>query len=250
MLVREPLLNRIVTYISGSNDTPVQNTGVLNIPLLDERFIAEDFNKIMPIKFKTLQGAVSAENNILEKLQKIQETGGVPSFGPTFGFGGGGIGSTQNGVIMPDGTFLPSLPTVDENGLPLDTAGAAAKLGLTPEQLIQNAKDSFLLSLGNLVNQQDDSIVALKSRVANLESQLENKDSIISDQLQSISNFDNVLSAVSFERDLAVAKADALESSNLALLKEYDDTLLAVEARVQDQLSAIQTMVQSNTPTT
>jgi len=250
MLVREPLLNRIVTYISGSNDTPVQNTGVLSIPLLDERFIAEDFNKIMPTKFKTLQGAISAENNILEKLQKIQETGGVPSFGPTFGFGGGGIGSTQNGVIMPDGTFLPSLPTVDENGLPLDTAGAAAKLGLTPEQLIQNAKDSFLLSLGNLVNQQDDSIVALKSRVANLESQLENKDSIISDQLQSIANFDNVLSAVSFERDLAVAKADALESSNLALLKEYDDTLLAVEARVQDQLSAIQTMVQSNTPTT
>ncbi len=250
MLVREPMLNRIISYISGSNETPVKNEGVLSVPLLDERFIAEDFNKVMPTKFKTLQGAVAAENNILEKLQKIQETGGIPSFGPTFGFGGGGIGSTESGVVMPDGTFRPTIPTTDENGLPLDTAGAAAKLGMTPEELIQNAKDSFLLSLGNLINQQDDSIVALKSRVSNLESQLENKDSIISDQLQAISNFDNVLAAATFERDLAVAKAEALESSNLALLKEYDDTLLAVEARVQDQMTAIQNMVQSNTPTT
>ena len=247
MLLRETVTNRIISYISGSSDKPAVNEGKLEIPLLDERFLAEDFNRVLPTKFKSLPSAVAAENNILEKLKKIEDSGGIPSFGPTFGFGGGGAGSTANGVVMPDGTFRPTIPTVDENGVPLDTAGAAAKLGLTPEQLIQNAKDSFLLSLGNLINEQDENIVALKSRIDNLESQLSNKDSIISDQLQSISNFDNVLAAVTYERDLAIAKSEALESSNLALLKEYDDTLLAVESRVQDQLSAIQTMVQNNT---
>lgn len=76
-LKRDAISNRIISYI---DDRSVENTGKLEIPVVDERFLSNDFDFIVKTQFSSLREAVDAETTVANQIDTIQKSllRGVP----------------------------------------------------------------------------------------------------------------------------------------------------------------------------
>ena len=70
------------------------------------------------------------------------------------------------------------------------------------------AKKEFLTNISNLIDDSGNSVGALVMKVDSLNKEIENKDMIINNQIEAISNFDNVLTTISNERSKAIVQLD------------------------------------------
>jgi hypothetical protein len=76
-LRRDSINNRIISYI---DQRASENTGQLEIPVIDERFLSNDFNFIVKTEFSSLREAVNAEKTVANQINAIQTSllRGVP----------------------------------------------------------------------------------------------------------------------------------------------------------------------------
>jgi hypothetical protein len=76
-LQRDSATNRIISYI---DERSVQNKGNIEIPVVDQRFLAESFDFVIKSNFTSLPDAVNAEQNLFNQLKNIENGifAGVP----------------------------------------------------------------------------------------------------------------------------------------------------------------------------
>jgi hypothetical protein len=76
-LHRDSETNRIISYI---DEREVKNKGMIEIPVVDQRFLSDDFNFIVKSKFSSLPDAINAEQTIFNQLNVIQSglLSGIP----------------------------------------------------------------------------------------------------------------------------------------------------------------------------
>jgi len=81
-LVRDTETNRIISY---GDKRFIENTGMIEIPVIDERYLDSDFNYIVKSEFSNLPEAVSAEQNVVKLLQDYENIiyNGIPISGIT-----------------------------------------------------------------------------------------------------------------------------------------------------------------------
>jgi hypothetical protein len=197
MLVRDEKTQQIVSY---TEDSIQKNAGFIEVPVLDGRYLRSEFTYIIDNRFKSMPQAISAEQNLFKKLDELNRLA---------------LSGRSLGSIVPGGAILPD--------------------NWTDDQKREYAKQQFLRDLGNLINEDENSTVAMQAKIRSLETELNRKDSIIDDQLTSISKFDDVLSSVSSERALAIAKADAQRAATIAIQKQNDEKLFKMEIEVERQ---------------
>lgn len=195
MLKRDPINGRVISYIPQSE---VQNEGSIEVAVLDGRYVRNDFSRIIDTRFKSLTDAVNAEKTVIDKIL-----------------------TTQNKSLLP-GEFEK-------------VTGKPLPAGLNDQQIRELAKKEFLTNINNLTNSGDNSVSGLRNKIRDLESEMERKDSIISDQLQTISNFDDVLSSVSAERANALTTAEKQREAKVSLQQQADETLFRTELEVIKQ---------------
>lgn len=195
MLKRDPLNGRIISYVPQSE---IQNSGSIEVAVLDGRYVRSDFTRIIDTKFKSLPDAMSAEQSVFNKISSIQNRSLLP-----------GEFEKLTGKPLPE--------------------------GLSDTQIRELAKKEFLTKINNLTNSGDNTIGGLQLKISELESENARKDSIISDQLQTISNFDDVLSSVSAERANALTTAEKQREAKVSLQQQADETLFRTEQEVIKQ---------------
>lgn len=183
--------------ISYTPDSNIKNEGSLDIAVLDGRYIRSEF-QIINTKFSSLPDAMNAEKVVSQKISAI-----------------------KNQALLP-GEFEKL------TGQPLPP-------NLLPEQIESLAAKQYLKDIANLIDTDSDSTFALQSKIEELQLQLEQKDSIISDQLQSINNFDDVLASIAYERNIALNRTDRLREANIALQQQADEILFRTELEVAKQ---------------
>jgi hypothetical protein len=173
MLKRDKMSGHIISY---TNDADKLNRGKLNVPVLDGRFLKEEFERIISTKFTDLPEAARAEEVVVNKIifaQSNMVTGLVP---------------------LPSGYTIP--PEIANNPAAL-------------EQFTKDiAKKEFLTNISNLIDDSSNSVAALSMKVESLNKEIENKDMIINNQIEAISNFDNVLTTISNERSKALVQLE------------------------------------------
>jgi hypothetical protein len=194
MLKRDVVSGGIVSY---TDDSGIQNEGVLDVAVLDGRFLRRDFSRIIDTNFKSLKEATSAEANINKKIRSI-----------------------QNRALIP-GEFAK-------------ITGQEPSTTLSDAEKAELAKKEFLTNISNLISTDGNTVTGMQYQMNQMQEQLATKDSIISQQIQTISKFDDVLSSVSAERALAVAKAERLREANVSLQRQADEKL----ARIQNEVVA------------
>ena len=75
MLERDTLTGGIISY---TDDSEIQNQGVLDVAVLDGRYIRKDFSRIIDTTFKSLKAAASAEATVNNKIRSIQNRALLP----------------------------------------------------------------------------------------------------------------------------------------------------------------------------
>lgn len=70
-LVRDIDTNRIISY---TDESSIKNEGKIEVPVLDERFLAENFKYVVKSEFRSLPSAVDAESIIFRKLEESERT--------------------------------------------------------------------------------------------------------------------------------------------------------------------------------
>jgi len=70
-LVRDIDTNRIISY---TDESSIKNEGTIEVPVLDERFLSENFKYIVKSEFRSLPSAVEAESIIFRKLEESERT--------------------------------------------------------------------------------------------------------------------------------------------------------------------------------
>jgi hypothetical protein len=68
-LERDSNTNRIISYI---DERSVSNKGKIEIPVVDQRFLANNFDFVVKSNFSSLPDAVNAERNVFNQLNNIQ----------------------------------------------------------------------------------------------------------------------------------------------------------------------------------
>lgn len=197
MLVRDEKTEQIVSY---TEDSIQKNQGFVEVPVIDGRYLRSEFTYIIDNRFKSLPEAISSEANLNKKLQELER----------LALSVGGIRS-----VLPSAGVIPT--------------------SWTDDQKKDYAKQEFLRNLGNLINEDENSTIAMQAKIRSLENEISRKDSIIDDQLTNISKFDDVLSSVSNERAMAIAKADAQRAATIAIQKQNDEKLFKMEIEVERQ---------------
>lgn len=195
MLERDALTGGIISY---TDESEIQNQGVLDVAVLDGRYIRKDFSRIIDTTFKSLKAAASAEVTVNNKIRSI-----------------------QNRALLPG-----ELEKIANRNLPPDI--------LSDKEKVQFAKEEFLNNISNLISMDSNTTTGMQYQMDQMKEQLETKDSIISQQIQTISKFDDVLSSVSAERALAVSKAERLRETNVSLQRQADEKL----SRIQNEVVA------------
>lgn len=195
MLERDILTGGIISY---TDDSEIQNQGVLDVAVLDGRYVRKDFSRIIDTTFKSIKAAASAEENVIKKIKSI-----------------------QNRALLPGG-----LEKVVRRNLP-DTI-------LSDAEKAEFAKQEFLNNISNLISMDSNTTTGMQYQMNQMQEQLATKDSIISQQIQTISKFDDVLTSVSAERALAVAKVERLREANVSLQRQADEKL----SRIQNEVVA------------
>jgi hypothetical protein len=197
MLVRDEKTQQIVSY---TEDSIQKNQGFVEVPVIDGRYLRSEFTYIIDNRFKSLPEAISSEANLNRKLDEIEK-----------------LSLTSRGF----GSILPGAAIPPDNW--------------TAEEKKEYARQQFLKDLGNLVNEDENSTIAMKAKIRSLENEISRKDSIIDDQLTNISKFDDVLASVSNERAMAIAKADSQRDATIAIQKQNDEKLFKMEIEVERQ---------------
>lgn len=169
MLKRDENTGHLISYTTDANRL---NRGKLNVPVLDGRFLKDEFERVIDVTFSNLPEAAKAEEVVANKIifaQSNMLTGLVP---------------------LPAGYAIP--PNIANNPTAL-------------EQFTKDiAKKEFLSKISNLIDDSGNSVSALTLKIDTLNKEIENKDKIISNQIEAISNFDNVLTTISNERSKAL----------------------------------------------
>lgn len=120
---------RIIVDFTQENDTDT-----INVAVLDERFILDEFKHSVDINFKSLPNAVSAENFVMRKYNNL-----VRSITELYG----------------------------------DSSAQAAAV---ETDLKLNVTEDFFSNLGNLIDNNSDSLAAQKQKVRVLEQELEQRE--------------------------------------------------------------------------
>lgn len=194
-LQRNSDTGKIISYTPDSN---IKNVGTLDISILDGRYIRSEFVAFVNTKFSSLPDAINAEKVVSKKISAIKDQSLLP------------------------GEFEKL------TGQPLPP-------NLSEEQIQMLASKEYLKNIENLIDTDGDSVFSLQSKIEELQLQLEQKDSIISDQLQSINNFDDILSSIAYERNIALNRSDRLREANIALQQQSDEILIRTEQEVVKQ---------------
>jgi hypothetical protein len=69
-LVRDIDTKRIISY---TDENIQENTGYIEVPVIDDRFLSSDFNYVVKTKFSSLPDAVSAETNMLSQVNEYEK---------------------------------------------------------------------------------------------------------------------------------------------------------------------------------
>ena len=154
MLERDALTGGIISY---TDDSEIQNQGVLDVAVLDGRYIRKDFSRIIDTTFKSLKAAASAEATVNNKIRSI-----------------------QNRALLPG-----ELERIANRNLP--------DVILSDKEKVQFAKEEFLSNISNLISMDSNTTTGMQYQMDQMKEQLGTKDSIISQQIQTISKFDDVL---------------------------------------------------------
>lgn len=81
-LVRDTDTKKIISY---TDENIQENTGYIEVPVIDDRFLSSDFNYVVKTKFSSLPEAVSAETNMISQVNEYEKLilTGVPIGGLT-----------------------------------------------------------------------------------------------------------------------------------------------------------------------
>jgi len=196
MIKRDEMTHQIISY---TEDSINKNEGFIEVPVIDGRYLRGEFTYIVDNRFKSLPDAISSESNLFRKIKEIERQALTP----------GGLSAMVGSSVGLD--------------------------SLTPDQKKELAKQQFLKDFGNLVNEDSNSTIAMQAKIETLKDEISRKDSIIDDQLQTISKFDTVISAVSSERAQASSRADSQRDATIAMQKQNDEKLFKMEIEVERQ---------------
>lgn len=215
MIKRDENTDHIISYTNNSN---IKNEGELSVIVLDGRYIKDDFSRIIDTKFKSLPEAANSDSVIATKIAIAQS-------------------NMVNGVVqLPPGYTIP--PGIADN----------------PDAVDQFKKDiakqEFLSKLSNLIDDGGNSVAALSMQIESLRQEVENKDKIISNQLEAITNFDNILSTISNERSNAVAEAEKQQLAVNSIQQVIDEQNQKIESLMESQLQEAKRIAEDNQLTT
>lgn len=201
MLKRDTKTDQIISYTADANKL---NRGKVNLPILDGRFLKDEFSRIIDITFKSIPEAVNAERVVMEKISIAQS-------------------EMLSGLVdMPSSVVIPDAIRNNADAL---------------EQFTKDiAKKQFLTSLDNLIDDGDNTVSGLTKQIDQLTAEIENKDKIISDQLDAIANFDDVLSTISNERALAIAENQSLQDAIISTQEIIDEQNSMIQDLMEQQM--------------
>jgi hypothetical protein len=201
MLKRDEKSGHIISY---TTDSEKFNRGKINLPVVDGRFLKGEFSEVIDVKFKNLPEATKAEEVVVSKILLAQSD------------------------MLSGLTPLPSGVTVP------------AEIMNNPDAMEQFTKDvakrEFLSNLANIIDDTGNSTAALSMQIDELNKELEEKDKIITGQLDAISNFDNVLATISNERANAIAENQALQEAINSTQQIVDEQNIMIEDMMNQQI--------------
>lgn len=133
-LKRDIDTNRIISYI---DDRAIENKGKIEIPVVDQRFLAQDFNFVVKSNFSSLPDAVNAEQTVMNQMQTIQTSllRGVPLSSLS-------AGDMQNIQDIARNELLNNLSNIVENN-PNSIAGLEKRIAEL-ESIIDNQRDQLV----------------------------------------------------------------------------------------------------------
>lgn len=188
-LVRDMESNRIISY---TDESSIRNTGTIDIPVLDERFLAENFKYVVKSEFRSLPTAVDAESVIFRKLEESERT-----------------------ILF-------------EAGLPADL-----KEGM---QLVKEvAKNQLLSELTNLANQNQNSVAALRKKISDLETALNNTADLIDNMGNANKRWNDHLEYAAQENSRMMTRISYLENINRELQRQQENSIDLMSAKVEQQ---------------
>jgi hypothetical protein len=201
MLKRDEKSGHIISY---TTDSEKFNRGKINLPVVDGRFLKGEFSEVIDVKFKNLPEATKAEEVVVSKILLAQS-------------------DMLSGLVpLPSGVTVP------------------AQIMNNPDAMEQFTKDvakkEFLTNLANLIDDTGNSTAALSMQIDELNKELEEKDKIITGQLDAISNFDNVLATISNERANAIAENQALQEAINSTQQIVDEQNIMIEDMMNQQI--------------
>jgi hypothetical protein len=185
-LIRDIETNRIISY---TDESSIKNEGSIEIPVLDERFLTENFRYIVKSEFKSLPNAIDAENIIFKKLEETERT-----------------------II-----FEAGLPPDLREGLPI---------------VKEVAKNQLLSELTNLAKQNQNSVAALRKKISDLETALDNSSGLIESMANTNMRWNDHLQYASEENSRMATRISYLESINRELQRQQENSLDIMSARV------------------
>lgn len=209
MLKRDLKTGNIISY---TTDSEKLNRGVIKLPIIDGRFVKDEFSRVIDTKFKNLPEAVTAEETVISKISLAQSS------------------------------MLSGLTPISENiNVPPEIMDNPDAM----EQFIKDvAKKEFLSNLGNLIDNSENTVAGLSMKIDELNKQLETKDKIISNQLDAIDNFDNVLATISNERSNAIAQNQALQDAIISTQELVDEQNAMIQDMMEQQMQETQRVFQ------
>jgi hypothetical protein len=201
MLKRDEKTEQIISY---TTDSEKLNRGKISLPIVDGRFLKGEFSEVIDVKFKNLSEAAKADEVVVSKILLAQS-------------------DMISGLIpLPSGVTVP------------------AEIMNNPDAMEQFTKDvakkEFLSNLANLIDDTGNSAAALSMQIDELNRELEEKDKIITGQLDAISNFDNVLATISNERANAIAENQALQDAIISTQQIVDEQNIMIEDMMNQQI--------------
>ena len=133
-LKRDINTNRIISYI---DDRDIENKGNIEIPIVDQRFLTQNFDFVVKSKFSSLSDATNAEQTIMNQMQTIQTSllRGVPLSSLN-------AGDMQNIQDIARNELLNNLSNIVENN-PNSIAGLEKRI-TELENIIDNQRDQLV----------------------------------------------------------------------------------------------------------
>jgi len=209
MLERDKISGKIISY---TKDSGKFNDGKLKLPVIDGRYLKSEFTRVIDNSFKNLPDAVNAEEVVVGKILLAES-------------------NMVSGL-----TEFPSQIEIPQSILNNPDALAQFKKDI--------AKKEFLSNLSNLIDESGNTVAALTMQIEDLNQELENKDKIIDNQLEAISNFDNVLATISNERANAIAENESLQDAIISTQQIVDEQNVLIEDIMNQQMQESQRVFQ------